>query len=239
MIKFTLRRKKEIKSSDGGNIQNQPNNAKIVLCEASKLSLEDEFMKYKPRTNNEKVFKIRLEEAIKSGVKDFYRPNCDPSLDAEGRICYVTGTQPAVGKSFEWWEENAKKFSVDRKSRLGTQNEYIAFLGILIKRLSMTGWSIEEAWNVVCNHSEKIAHYGNSEERKCGFEKTGSRELVGFYDLANTFKMLAKDEKSGGFWTASGAYYCNSFEATVSVMVKYYAYNCQEKYSVGWIVFEE
>ena len=47
MIKFTLRRKKEIKSSDGGNVQNQPNNAKIVLCEASKLSLEDEFMKYK------------------------------------------------------------------------------------------------------------------------------------------------------------------------------------------------
>ena len=239
MIKFTLRRKKKIKSSDGGNIQNQPNNAKIVLCEASKLSLEDEFMKYKPRTNNEKVFKIRLEEAIKSGVKDFYRPNCDPSLDADEKICYVTGAVPAVGKTFEWWEENAKKFSVERKSRLGTKNEYIAFLGVLIKELSMTGLSIENAWDVVCNHSEKIAHYGNSEERKRGFEKTGSRELVGFYDLANTFKMLARDENYGGFWTASGAYYCNSDEATLSIILKYHNCNCKENYSVGWIVLEE
>lgn len=41
---------------------------------ASELSLDDEFMQYPPKTDRERIFKDRVEQAIKSGLKDFWRP---------------------------------------------------------------------------------------------------------------------------------------------------------------------
>lgn len=76
----------------------------FVFVEASKLSLKDEFMKYKPKTAREENFKKQLAEAIKKGVKDFWAPKYDPSFNEEGTgICYVPGKKPAVGKSYNWW----------------------------------------------------------------------------------------------------------------------------------------
>lgn len=59
---------------------------KFVLCEVSKLSLDDEFMKHTPCSDKERIFKRLLEHAIKSGLKDFYRPKIDPSFDRNGKI---------------------------------------------------------------------------------------------------------------------------------------------------------
>ena len=62
------------------------------LVEASQLSVSDEFMQYEPQTDPEIKFKELISEAIKSGLKDFYRPVLDPSFnDDMTGICYEFG----------------------------------------------------------------------------------------------------------------------------------------------------
>ena len=203
----------------------------FILVEASKLSLNDEFMQYEPETDKEREFKLLLAKAIKSGLKDFKRPKCDPSFNDEGVIiyeygqdpesdpsfndegviCYEYGQDPARGKSYNWWNQVAKKFKPEYNSRLGTKTEYVAFIGVLIKQLVEMGWSIKKAWDAVCNDSKELGHYCNSKHaRYQDYESTGCREICGFYDLANFCKILADDERSLGFWRASGGYWNNS-----------------------------
>ena len=211
----------------------------FVLCEASKLSLDDEFMKHTPCSDEERTFKKLLEEAIKSGLKDFYRPVFDPSLDKAENICYVSDAKPAVGKSYNWWKETAKQFCPERGSRLGTKKEYIAFLGILIKKLSKSGWSVAEAWNAVCNDSKELGHYRNSPNAKHKFETTNSRKVCGFYDLANAYKILSEDEEAGGFWLAGGCYFNGSNYYPLTDLYHSYCCNYGNDYGVGWLVLEK
>lgn len=177
---------------------------------ASELRLDDKFLKYQPKTDEERKFKKLVETAIKNGLRDFWCPVYDPSFDDNGRICYEPGKMPAVGKSYIWWEENAKKYAPERGSRLGTKSEYVAFLAVLIKELVAFGKSVEWAWNAVCCDSKELGHYRNSKDAKHNFETTGSREICGWYDLANTYKILAEDEDAGGFWRAGGNYFIYS-----------------------------
>lgn len=211
----------------------------FVLCEASKLSLDDEFMKHIPCSKNERTLKKLLEIAIKSGLKDFYRPVYDPSFDTWGNICYVSDAKPAVGKSYNWWEEKAKQFCPKRGSRLGTKKEYIAFLGILIKKLSESGWSIAEAWNEVCNDSKELGHYWNSPNAKHSFEPTGSRKVCVFYDLANTYKILSKSEVTSSFWRAGGSFNDDSRNNPLADLDRFYYYDDDNINSVGWLVLEK
>lgn len=211
----------------------------FVLCEASKLSLDDEFMKHTPCSDNEETFKKLLEAAIESGLKDFYRPVCDPSLDKAENICYVSDAEPAVGKSYNWWKKTAKQFCPERGSRLGTKKEYIAFLGILIKKLSKSGWSIAEAWNAVCNDSEDLGNYWYGPGTKPKSEPTQSREVCGFYDLANAYKILSPDKEAGSFWLASGRYTANGDIEPLDNICD--CSDCNENLfgSVGWLVLEK
>ena len=77
-----------------------PKDDSFVLIEASKLSLGDDFLQYEPQTEAQEGFKKNLTSAIKSGVKDFYRPIYDPSVDENGNIVFVAGKKPAVGHSY-------------------------------------------------------------------------------------------------------------------------------------------
>ncbi|MBP3284928.1 MAG: hypothetical protein J6M02_05465 [Clostridia bacterium] len=211
----------------------------FVLIEASKLSQEDAFMKHKPRTEEEEIFKERLVSAIRRGVKDFYRPRIDPSFTKDGNgICYKAGKKPAVGKSYDWWDKVAKKFNPARKSRLGTMSEYVAFLGVLIKTLVAEGWSVEEAWDAVCNDSKTLGHYRNSEDTKQGFEPTGSREVYGFFDLSNAWKILSDNGGAGGFWWASGNYHYNGYGKPLADLYHDDDCDCNFSNGVGWIVYE-
>ena len=180
------------------------------LVPASQLSLDDDWMKHQPMTKQEENFRDMVETAIKSGLKDFWRPVCDPSFDDNGHICFELGKRPAVGKSYNWWEKNTKDFCPERGSRLGTKSEYVAFLAVLIKELVAAGKSSEWAWNSVCYDSEELGHYCNSTNSKHVLEDAGSREICGFFDLANTYKILAEDEENGYFWLAGGCYDFNS-----------------------------
>lgn len=207
---------------------------------ASTLSLEDKFMRHEPTTDKEKKFKKLLTQAIKGGLKDFYCPKCDPSFkeDVTG-ICYVPGKWPAVDMSYNWWNKTAKAFCPERNSRLGTKKEYIAFLGMLIKRMVANGWTVGDAWYAVCNDSKELGHYWNSEDAKHTLEATGSREVCGFCDLANTFKILDEDEEAGGFWLAGGVCYCRGISYPLADLYLS-SYRDDDDYrSVGWLVLEK
>ena len=213
----------------------------FVLVEASKLSLDDEFMKHEPKTEREETFKEQLTEAIKKGVKDFWRPKYDPSFNEEGTgICYVEGKEPALFEAYDWWKEVARAFCPERRSRLGTKSEYVAFLGVLIKKLIESGWKVEEAWSAVCNDSSELGNYINSKISRYDslFEDTGSREICGFFDLANTTKILAEDDDS--CWVAGGCSYLFS-ESNPLVKLRY-VYNPFDRIDfdcrVGWLVLE-
>ena len=209
---------------------------KVVLIEASKLSLDDRFMKYQPKDDKEKAFKKLLTEAIKNGLKDFYRPVLDPSFnDDKSGICYEFGRRPADGKSYKWWINAAKEFMPN--SRLGTRDEYAAFLGVIIKKRVESGWNISKSWKDVCVDSKELGHYRNSEDAKRTYEDTGLREICGFYDLANTFKILAEDKKIAGFYQAGGDYYSlSSYDPLANFHVEYRRNN--NLYGVGWLVID-
>ena len=199
-------------------------------------------MQYEPKTEEEYQLKELLTKVIKKGIKDFWRPRLDPSFNDDGRgICYKPGSEPAVARSYNWWKKAAKDFDTKRSSRLGTKSEYVAFLGVLIKALVNEGWSVEEAWHAVCQDSKKLGHYWNSEDAKHEFEPTGSREICGFFDLANTFKILAEDEdeKTGGFWLAGGNYYDYCYNYPLSGLYHGSDCNDDDDDSVGWLVLEE
>ena len=211
----------------------------FVLVEASKLSLDDEFMKYEPQTKREKEFKEQLTETIKKGIKDFWRPKYDPSFNEEGTgICFVAGKKPAIEKSYNWWNKAARAFCPERHSRLGTKSEYVAFLGVLIKKLVESGWKVEEAWNAVCCDSRELGHYRHSKNAMRDFEDTGSREICGFFDLANTYKILAENEETGGFWLASGVCDGGSCDYPLADLVHGDDQFINNDFSVGWLVQE-
>lgn len=180
--------------------------ATLILIEAEKLSMDDEFMKYEPVTEVEKETKALITEVIDAKVKNFYRPNFDPTFTKTGEgICFAAGKKPAINKSYKWWDWAAKKYMPERNSRLGTRLEYGAFLGVLIKKLIAEGKSVEWAWNAVCNDSRELGHYRDSENAKrVKFETTGSRCICGFCDLANTIKILAVDSDTDDLWLAGG-----------------------------------
>ena len=235
----------EIKVS-GGQVTNasviedeNPHDA-FILVEASKLSTDDEFLKYKPKTKEEEHFKKQLIEIIEKGVKDFWHPKYDPSFSQdEKKICYVSGKKPAIGKPYNWWNKVANNFCPERHSRIGTKSEYVAFLGILIKKLVESGWKMENAWRAVCCDSKELGHYWNSKnaKRARAFEYTGSREICGFFDLANTYKILAKDEETGRFWLAGGS--CECFSNYNPLANFQYGWLDTERFSgTGWIVFD-
>ena len=210
----------------------------FVLIEASKLSMDDEFMQYQPKTKNEKEFKDLLEDVIKKGIADFWRPRMDPTLDEAENICFKARKRPAIGKSYNWWRDNAKKFNPKRKSRLGTKSEYVAFLGVLLKNLVADGWEVVTAWNAVCKDSKSLGHYWNSVEVLHDFEHTGSREIGGFYDLANTYKILAEDEDACGFWLAGGNCKDVIDYSPLADFIHDFSRYGENAVSVGWLVLE-
>lgn len=222
-----------------GNLggENTPNSDLLVLIEASKLRLTDDFMQYKCKTFAERVLKGKLEEVIKEGIRDFYRPVLDPSISFDDRICFKPMGDPGVGRSYFWWKLNAKMFWPERKSRLGTESQYIAFLGILIKKLVENGMEVSKAWQAVCCDSIVLGNYWNSANAH-KMLPTGTCEVCGFCDLANTRKILAYDKEELGFLKAGGYYNCNSKSFTLSVIEHHFGISDPHDNAVGWLVFD-
>ena len=206
-----------------------------ILIEASKLSLTDAFMRYKPKTEEEKAFKATLTEVIKNGIEDFYRPVMDPSFanKEKTKIHFLAGEEPAVGKSCKFWNEFVK----DTKWCLGTKAQYVAFLGVLIKILIDKGWSYTLAWKVICNDPRRFGGYWNYFNPQYQLRNTGSDEFYGFFDLANTYKFLAKDEEIGACWVAGGNYTMKKSLANLELTRFFYDIDFDK--GVPWLVLKK
>lgn len=92
----------------------------------------------------------------------------------------------------------------------------------------------------MCDDSRKIGHYRNSDGARGNFEPTGSREVCGFYDLANAYKLLAEDpwEEGGGFWDAGGYLDCYSNEDPVSALLHDRLFLDKRRYAVGMLAMD-
>mgnify|MGYP006990127188 CR=1 FL=1 len=55
-----------------------------------------------------------------------------------------------MGKSADWWEENAPKFMPEKNSRPIDDLEKDVWLGIIIKELIDEGYKVVKAWKAVC-----------------------------------------------------------------------------------------
>lgn len=181
------------------------------VVNVSSLSTEDEFLKYNPKNAYEENIKLSIIKIISKGLPDFRAQKIDPSCDENENIFYKAGSMPAVGKSATWWYIKAQSFMPEKGSRLGTTEERLAFLALIIKELIKRGYSVDDAWSAVCEGSKNLGHYRDSKEAKKEFELTGSRRKCGWCDLANTSKITVRDEerfiysKFGGYYEYTGA----------------------------------
>lgn len=212
----------------------------FALVKASRLSLKDEFMKHETESDNQRALKKLLTEAIKNGLSDFWVSTLDPSFNEDKtNIVFEAGKMPAVGKSYSWWDKKADEYLPERGSHLGTKKERIAFLGVLIKVLAERGSTFHNSWKAVCDDSKLLGHYRNSVNAKFDFEVTGSREISGFCDLANTFKLLAYDEESDGFWLAGGYYNISSNNDPLASLSHRTFLGDDSGNCVGWLVLSK
>ena len=203
----------------------------FVLIEASKLSLDDVIFQHIPQNEKERVLKKRLEAVIKKEIKDFWLAKRDPT-DAGTEDDYgFYSAYPATGKTYNWWY----KKSVEKKCRLGKLSEYVAFLGVLLKKLVENGWTVEKAWYAVCVDSTELGNY-RIPGRLGVTRRSGSDKICGFYDLANTRKLLAEDKDRGACWHAGG--HCGELgtESPLATLRYDDERNCNHPDSVGWIV---
>lgn len=235
--------KDEIAGSELNNNGLDDFDIRFPIVPASKLSLQDKFMKYKPKTDAQKRQMTRLTKAIKRGLKDFRVSAMDPSFNPNGEIVYEAGKKPAVGKSPKWWKKELMGVMPEKVSKMGPKTKYVAFAGYIIKYLVSIGWKIEKAWEAVCDDSRELGHYWNSKNAKHAFELTGSRLIGVFYDLANTCKILENDDLDGddasGFVLASGYYSGGSGYCPLADIGGIFNPYDNYYYSVGWLVLEE
>lgn len=205
-----------------------------IEIQGSKCDLYEKLMKHKPRHYSEKLFMNNLREAINHSIKTFHVFVNDPSIK-DGKLQFYSGYVPDIGESYEELESIAKKNNL----RLGSKNEYILFMGNIIHKLINEGWNEKDAWHSVCVDSNELGHYSNSKDSSFELELTGSRKIAGKCDMANTFKILAKDDKNDCFWIASGGFNCNSKKYPLTYMYTYsnFKYAFYVVPGVGWYVF--
>lgn len=204
-----------------------------INIDGSQSEVYTKLLKHVLVNAEETRFKNVLIKAINVGINSFKVPVNDPSIDESGKIQFVAGAKPAVGYSYNEIEKLAKESGL----RPGTRYEYVLFLGTIIDKLiSEEDWSEADAWNAVCTDSTKLGHYYNSVNAKKALEPTGSRKIAGKCDLANTCKILAKEEEADIFWIAGGNYYDEGDDFPLACLCFRNFYDGHYSNSVGWFV---
>ena len=186
---------------------------RLVKINPQEDAFFDTVLNFKSTNDDINAFIEAISEVKDAKLVPFYKPIYDPSEDGD-KIVYKKGNKPAIGHSYNWWVKKASEMpSVEgRQWQLATEYQYYAFLVWLINQLVKIGKSVEEALHQVVFDSKELGHYYDSENSTEGgdFEFTGSRGVCGFYDLANTFKILQCSNSEAGdfcFWFCGGNYY--------------------------------
>lgn len=131
-------------------------NKGFVFVEASKLRPQSKFMHYTPKNYKDEKLMALLKNAINNYPRDFWYWQETSICDGNVKIGNKIIPNSSAGLSYYEWEKLAAEFWYDGSSMLGSINEYVLYLGVLIKNLVKNGWSVEAAWNAVCNEPKKI-----------------------------------------------------------------------------------
>lgn len=199
----------------------------------SNNSMYEELLNHKTVNNMEVVFMNELKKAINNEIEDFNVFVCDPSLKDGNKLVFTTGQSPAIVLTYNQNEQLAKANNV----RLGKRSEYILFLATILLKLIQEGWTETDSWNAICSDSKNLGHYQDSANSKNGFESTGARIVAGKADLANTFKILAKEDENGGYWIAGGCCADTGSSSPLANLQLTNDYSTPSYYGVGWFVF--
>ena len=203
------------------------------IVHAGALSLDDVIFKHKPQTINQAFFKKRFEIAYNMGLYNFRAQAMDPSLDENDNIIFKAGEKPAIGKPAIWWDIELKHFFPQKSSRLGSTNERVAFLGVLMKELVENyNYSISDAWYAICDQSREICNCADTIKGNVHIETTGSRKLGKWADLGNEYK-ITKNMKNG--YSLEGCLYQSYGNVcTLSFIIKDLLPEHFNKMSLGW-----
>lgn len=227
--------------SDTSNANSNSANQNYIIVDVENLSLDDEFTKFQTQTTYEKSFRGELFTVIKKNkLKNFCKPIYDPSISGNQGIAFASNMDPALGMSFKQWFEIARTINPSKNSRIGSRDEYIAFLGFLIKKMVEAGVPIEKAWNSVCDDSSNIGVYASEVSFQNVLRKTGSKGICGFYDLANTQKVLLSDLSYAAnyYWKAGGTYKDQGSRKPLVTFEFYTDSITPLTDSVGWIIWD-
>lgn len=152
----------------------------LFLVKASKLNVEGAFMKRLPKTDSERDLMIAL-AVLMQDAKDFYCFKRQTFVDSIGMVVgYNIIPDSLEGLSYNQWVAIARGLDYDKNSRIGSKREYILLLGVLLKELVNDGWSIDDAWEAVCNSTDMLL-------KSC--ETKGDIPIL--IDIVKTSKMLA------------------------------------------------
>lgn len=147
-----------------------------------------------------------VREVKEANLSPFWKPVFDPSFDGD-KVLFRPGGEPAVGYSYNFWEQKAQEMQAEsgRKWSIGSEYQYYAFLTKLIDLYARGDRrNIEIAMKYFVLSPEDRGEQRYAEDRSKSLEKTGSGRLLGeFYDIRNTFKLLScTNKEAGGFWWA-------------------------------------
>ena len=242
-IKNYLKREKEIVTLS---------DERLIKIDPSSEGFFDNVIGYDSDNINIQIFVKAAQEIKRVNVEPFWKTIYDPSL-VMGKIVFEKGENPAKNKSFYWWYEKIETIpSVEgRNWKLGNEYQYYSFLIWLINQLvEKKGWTVTESINAVVLDSKELGHYApdNKDDDFIGqFEMTGSHEIVGVYDLANTFKFVKRtkilfglnygDERS--YFTVGGC--CcvgGKFRPLATLYEQYEDIRDMNYYCTAWIVLE-
>ena len=196
-------------------------------------------LNYEPKNEREDRLLADICKGIEMKLPAFRAPCIDPS-EENGKIVFKPGNKPAVGHDADWWKETWKNFMPNKNSRIGTNLHWAAFMGKLMAYLiEKEKYSVKDAWRAICRDRRVLGLYSNSEgERHNELALTGSKNVGGFFDIANTFKMVEKMGDTTYF--LAGGYY-NFYESDFPITVLYEDYihaDVSKDVSVGWLVMD-
>ena len=156
------------------------------------------------------MFLEDLEAAINAHIPNFKVPIYAPSFVSNGKkqVQFVPGAFPAVGRSYR---ENLQ-IAKECKLQIGTLYHYTLYLATIALRLmNQLGFPLKDAIKAICVDSKDIGNYSNSHGSMLKIEKTGSRMIVGFYDLANTYRIVSRNHDLNLYYVVGGDFQSLSY----------------------------
>ena len=214
--------------------------ARLLMIDPTSDGFFANVLEYVAEDEAVRKFIEAVREVQEAKVSKFWIPIYDPSIKGK-EVVFKAGNAPAVGHSFNFWKEEAGKMpTVDGKHwSIGSEYQYYAFLVWIVNSKLESGWNVADAIKAVVLDSKELEHYYkyNNWDTWLYFEKTGSREVCGVYDLENTLKLLScTNEVAGGFWVAGGVH--GSFNHPLAELYHFDRDDVDDDYNtcVGWLV---